>query len=137
MTRRRSRSDKVAAGFMILWLTFWAAGMILAVVALGGAAMNGELAGLIFLAVWLAAASFGLYSGARRLWMLMTGEGPTRRPPVDEPWNDGMTERPKVEADAAADPLRRAPPGRIPAGRTWSDGMPDQPPPPPGVKGTP
>jgi hypothetical protein len=135
MTRRRSRSDKVSIGFMILWLTLWAAGMLLAVVAMGGAALNGEPAALVFLAVWLAAAGFGLYNGARRLLGLMTGAGPARRPPVNQPWHDGMTERPKLGTPGAGAP--ETPARTIPAGRAWSDGMPDQPPPPPGRAGQP
>lgn len=126
MARRRSRSDKVSIGFMILWLTFWTAGMLLAVVAMGGAALNGEPGALVFLVIWLAAAGFGLFNGARRLWRLITGEGPTRRPPVDQPWNDGMTERPTLGTPGASTPP--APPRSLPAGRSWSDGMPPPPP---------
>ncbi|PZQ46701.1 MAG: hypothetical protein DI556_19585 [Rhodovulum sulfidophilum] len=123
MPRRRSRSEWFSIGFMTLWLILWGGAMILAFVAMGGAALGGEPAALIFLAIWLTAAGFGLYNGARRLWQLLTGEGPVRRPPVNQPWNDGMTERPRLDQDTPA------PGSRIRSGRRWNDGMP---PPPPG-----
>ncbi len=109
MPRPLTRNEKVSIVFMIVWLIFWAGGMMIMVVALGGAAMAGDFAALGFMAIWLVAASFGLVSGARSLRRLLLRDGPVKRPPVGQPWNDGMTERPRPTPEED----RGAPPGRF------------------------
>ncbi|TPE49427.1 hypothetical protein [Amaricoccus solimangrovi] len=116
---RPPRSRIVAAGFLIVWLILWGAAMILAVVMLGAAALGGDVFAGLFLVVWLAGASLGLYAASRKLWGILSGSGPAGRPPVSEPWHDGMAERPTLE------PLDRA---SIPPGRSWRDDMPPRPP---------
>lgn len=96
MTRPLTRNEKSSIVFLIVWMIFWAGGMMLVVIALGGAALSGDFAPLIFMAVWLVAAGFGLVSAGRKLRRLLLRDGPVRRPPVSQPWNDGVTERPKL-----------------------------------------
>lgn len=90
MARRRA----TGIGFMILWLTFWTAAILVALWSMGHAALAGEPAAALFLAVWLVAAAFGLVSGARRLRALLLDE-PTPRPPLrNHRWNDGVDPSP-------------------------------------------
>lgn len=84
------RGRKISIGFMVLWLIVWAAAMLTAVWALGGEAWSGNLGAAIFLAIWLAAAGFGLLSGIRRLVGLATGQPVTSRRLRPNRWNDGM-----------------------------------------------
>jgi hypothetical protein len=85
------RRDRVSAGFMLLWLTFWASAILVAVWHFGAMALAGEAAPAVFLVVWLAAAGFGLWSGARRLRQLLLGEAEGRRaPPREHGWRDGF-----------------------------------------------
>ena len=58
---RLGRSQKVNAGFLVVWMVFWTAGIIVAVWISAAAALGGDLAAGIFLAIWLAAAGFGLF----------------------------------------------------------------------------
>ncbi len=76
---------------MVVWLVFWAAGMILAVVALGSAALRGEVGAILFLVLWLGGAGLGLYNGARRLRGLLMGETKPRRVGQPRNWNDGIS----------------------------------------------
>ena len=82
---RRSRVD---AGFLVLWMVFWTAAILVAVWMLGSAALSGELAAAAFLATWVAAAGFGLASAGRRLVQTLTGGPPPR--PNRRRWDDGM-----------------------------------------------
>ena len=65
---RPGRSRKLDAGLLIVWMVLWTAAILVAVWMLGSAALGGEPAAAIFLAIWVAAAGFGLYSAGRRLW---------------------------------------------------------------------
>lgn len=84
------RGRRVSIGFMVVWLVFWGAAILVAVWALGGSAWAGDLGAAVFLAVWIAAAGFGLWSGVRRLIGLATGEPVTRRRLRPNEWKDGM-----------------------------------------------
>lgn len=126
MPRPLSRKEKTSIGFLVVWMVFWGGGMLLVVLALGGAALAGDVAPMIFMIVWLVVAGFGLYRAGRQLKRLLMRDGQPRRPPASQPWHDGMTERPKLEPmdgsrDGAPDGAREP---AVPAGRTWNDGMP-------------
>lgn len=87
---RPVRARRVSIGFMVIWLIVWGAAMLVAVWALGGEAWSGNLAAAAFLAIWLAAAGFGLVNGIRRLVGLAMGEPVTSRRLRPNQWNDGM-----------------------------------------------
>lgn len=79
---------------MILWLVFWTAGILVALWTFGGLVLEGEFAVMLPLGIWLAAAGFGLVSGARRLRQLLLREPvPPRRNPRHR-WDDGMATPP-------------------------------------------
>lgn len=86
-----ARSRAVGIGFMILWLTFWTAAILVAVWSMGSAALSGQPAAAVFLAVWLVAAGFGFVSGARRLRALLLDQPPPTRPSRNHHWNDRTT----------------------------------------------
>ena len=67
---------------MVVWLTFWTSGILVAVWHLGAAALAGEPGAVLFLAVWLAAAGFALRNGALHLKALLMNE---KRPPSPQP----------------------------------------------------
>jgi hypothetical protein len=79
-------------GFMIVWLTFWTAGILVAVWHLGAQALAGEPAAAVFLVVWLAAAIFALRNGALQLKALLMNEKTPARPHRNHAWRDGMDE---------------------------------------------
>jgi hypothetical protein len=84
------RHGRVGAGFLVIWLTFWTSAVLVAVWHMGGAALFGEAVPAVFLAIWLAAAGFGLWSGARRLQRLLLGEERRRAPFRGHRWHDGF-----------------------------------------------
>ena len=69
---------------------FWAAGILTAIWHLGAAALGGEAAPALFLAVWLAVAGYGLWSAARKLARLLLGVREPRRSGRDHRWEDRM-----------------------------------------------
>jgi hypothetical protein len=86
----RSRNEKVAIGFLIVWLVFWTSAILIALYVFGRQVLQGELQVALFLIVWLAAAGFGFLSAARRLTQLiMTGKAPPR-PLRNHRWRDGV-----------------------------------------------
>jgi hypothetical protein len=84
------RRDWPAIGFLAVWMVFWAGGILTAFWHLGAAALDGEAAPAIFLAVWLAAAGYGLWSAARQLLRLLLGIRAPRRSIRDHHWEDGI-----------------------------------------------
>ena len=78
--------DRAGIGFLAVWLTFWAAAILVAVWHMGAAALAGELVPALFLAIWLAAAGFGLWSGARRLKALLLDEKRPHRAHRNHRW---------------------------------------------------
>ena len=56
MARKR---NKVSIGFLIVWMIFWGAGMLIMAWTFGQAALRGEPQALLFLGLWLAGAGFG------------------------------------------------------------------------------
>jgi hypothetical protein len=106
---RNGRPDKAGSAFLVLWMTFWLAAILIAVWTMGAAALSGEPAAAIFLLVWVGMALFGLVSAGRSLRALLLGERPGRRPHRNHGWNDGL--------DAAGPP---APPPPPPADRPAS-----------------
>ncbi len=84
----RNRRRRVDAGLLVIWIVFWTAGIMVAIWKLGSAALSGELAAAVILAIWIGAAGFGLTSAIRRLVQL-TVTGRPRRPDTRR-WEDGM-----------------------------------------------
>ena len=76
---------------------------------LGAAALGGEPAAAVFLAIWVAAAGFGLYSAGRRLVELLVTGRPRR--PNTRAWEDGIDPPARADADRRprAEPLPKPP----------------------------
>jgi hypothetical protein len=106
---RRGRPDKRGAAFLVVWMTFWLAAILIAVWTMGAAALAGEPAAAIFLLVWVGAALFGLVSAARSLRALVLGERRAPRPNRHHRWNDGLEPAPPA-APAGARPSDSPPP---------------------------
>ena len=85
---RPDGSRKRGAGFLVAWMVLWTAAILVALFMLGSAALRGELGPAAFLAIWIAAAGFGLCSAGRRLVELLVTGRPRR--PNTRPWDDGM-----------------------------------------------
>jgi hypothetical protein len=102
---RRGRAPIV---FLVVWLTFWASAILVALWHMGATALAGEPVPAVFLAIWLAAAGFGLWSGARRLKRLLLGEKPPR-PHRDHRWHDGV-EPPEAATGIPSHPPASRPP---------------------------
>lgn len=89
-----TRKEKVAIAFMIAWMVFWAAGMLVALYLFGGRVFAGEPEAALFLMAWLLAAGFGLRAAALRLWTLLV-RAPRPRPREfdNHRWTDGYSDR--------------------------------------------
>ncbi len=118
---RRGRPEKAGSAFLILWMTFWLAAILVAAWTMGAAALSGEPAAAIVLLVWIGAALFGLVSAGRSLRAALLGERPRRTPLRNHQWNDGLD--PSGASESAA-------PDAAP-------GTGDVPPPPPADAGEP
>jgi hypothetical protein len=115
--RRSGRPDKAGSAFLVLWMTFWLAAILIAVWTMGAAALAGEPMAAIVLLVWVGAALFGLVSAGRSLRALLLGERPQRRPHRNHRWNDGLDPAAPPEP-AAGDAPPPPPPAAAPdAGR--------------------
>ncbi len=80
---------------MVIWMVFWAAGMVIVVWQLGAAALDGEVAPAIFMLAWLAVAAIGLVSAGRRLARILTAGDPgPRRSTREHAWDDGIPPSP-------------------------------------------
>jgi len=87
----RTRGEKIAIGFMIVWLVIWAGGMMIVLYGLSRAVASGEPMAMLFMTVWLGGAGFGLLMGARKLrGLLMTPGGLPRRVRGYD-WKDGLS----------------------------------------------
>ena len=87
--RQRPRREKVAIGFMVVWVVFWTACMFIVLYGLGVALWERNMAPAAFMLVWLAAATFGLSKGIRTLRTLMLDGLPPPAPARDHSWKDG------------------------------------------------
>jgi hypothetical protein len=88
--RRRSW---VKVGFLVVWLVFWIAGMVLAVRAFGAEALEGAILSGLVLLVWLVAAGLAVRHVLVALFEELSGERlrPEReRPAATRAWNDDM-----------------------------------------------
>lgn len=99
------------AGFIAVWMVVWTAAIIVAVWLLGSAALGGEVAAAVFLAVWVCAAGFGLVSAGRRLVSVLMPGREARRPDGRR-WDDGFDPPPGPQdgsdPEGAAGPLPRS-----------------------------
>lgn len=111
---RKGRPDKAGSAFLLLWMTFWLAAILIAVWTMGAAALAGEPAAAIFLFVWIGAALFGLVSAGRSLKALVLGERPAPRPHRNHGWNDGL-DAPVPAPAARAEEVPPPPPADFPA----------------------
>ena len=80
----------VAIGFLVVWLTFWTAAILVAVWHLGARVLAGEPAATVGLVIWLAAALFALRNAALRLKALLMNEKTPPRPHRNHAWRDGI-----------------------------------------------
>lgn len=91
--RQRPRREKIAIGFMILWIVFWTACMFIVLYGLGAALLAGDLTPAAFMLFWLMAATFGLSKGITTLRkLLFEGLGPPA-PAGNHGWNDDMEDQ--------------------------------------------
>ena len=88
------RRDRAGIGFLIVWIVFWTAAILIAAWRLGGAAGQGDASAAVVLAIWLAAAGFGLWNAARRLKQLLTNAPPKSRPNARHRWEGGIDRTP-------------------------------------------
>ena len=86
---RAGRNRKLDVAFLAVWMTVWAAAILVALWLLGTVALAGEPGAAVFLAVWVAAAGFALWSAGRRLLAVLL---PERGKPRPDPrrWEDGV-----------------------------------------------
>ncbi len=78
-----ARGRRIATGFMVLWLVFWGAGILVVLYGLGAALLAGNAAGALLMALWLVAAVFGLWQGLRKMRQLAGLAPPPARPVRD------------------------------------------------------
>ncbi len=95
MPRTRTRGEKIAIGFMIVWLVFWCAGILIVVYGLGSAALGGDLMAVGMMTLWLLAAGFGLYSGGRKLRQFLLNETPAPPAVRNHSWTGDLPEPPE------------------------------------------
>ncbi len=88
----RARGERIAIGFMVVWLVVWAAGMMVVLYGLARAVASGEPMAMLLMTLWLGGAGFGLVMGARKLRQLLLAPGAAPRRSGDRPWNDGVRE---------------------------------------------
>lgn len=81
---------------MVVWLVFWGAGILVVLVALGGALWNGELAGGLLMGLWLCVALFGLRQGVRSLRRLTGVDAPLGRASRGHAWRDAEPRDPAL-----------------------------------------
>lgn len=103
----RGRPDRKGSAFLVVWMTFWLAAILIAVWTMGEAALSGEPTAAIVLLLWVGAALFGLVSAGRSLRALVLGDRPAPRLHRNHQWNDGLDRPappPAPGADAGARP---------------------------------
>jgi hypothetical protein len=86
----RPRGERIAIGFMVVWLVIWAAGMMIVLYGLSRAVAGGEPMAMLIMTLWLGGAGFGLLMGARKLRQLLLMPGVPPRKGRDRAWNDGL-----------------------------------------------
>jgi hypothetical protein len=116
---RGGRPRKAGAAFLVLWMTFWLAAILVAVWTMGAAALSGEPGPALVLLVWIGAALFGLVSAGRALKAALLGERPRRTPLRNHRWDDGLDPpaAPAPPPDGATPPPPPPPPGARDPGR--------------------
>lgn len=92
--RLGSRADKAGSAFLVVWMTFWLAAILIAVWTMGEAALGGEPGPVVILLLWVGAAVFGLVSAGRTLRARLLGERPGPRAHRNHRWRDGLDEPP-------------------------------------------
>lgn len=89
MAEARSGREKVAIGFMVVWVVFWTAGMLIVLYGLVSALLAGDMTAAGFMGIWLVAAGFGLAMGLRKLVQILR-HGRTRPEGArNHDWKDG------------------------------------------------
>jgi hypothetical protein len=86
----KRRPDWFGTGYTVVWLTVWTAAILVAVWRFGGAALEGEAAAALVLAIWLAAAGLALYTVTRNLVRRLRGDRTPRAPHRNHSWDDGF-----------------------------------------------
>ena len=83
---------------MIIWLVFWAAGILIVVWGLGSAVLAGDVEAGVVMGIWLMAAGFGLVAGGRRLRQMLLREPQPLKPARNHRWMDGFEDDPGGKA---------------------------------------
>lgn len=89
MEKTRSGKEKFAIGFMVVWIVFWAAGMLIVIYGLVRSLLSGNLTAAGFMGIWLVAAGFGLAMGMRKLVELLRNGRTAPEGARNHDWNDG------------------------------------------------
>jgi uncharacterized membrane protein len=91
----RTRGARTGIAFMVVWLVLWTAGMLIAVYMLAMSLWHGNWDVVPFVGIWLVAAGFGLWSGARKLSQLLQLTEKAPKPVRTGPhgWQDDMPKR--------------------------------------------
>lgn len=89
MTGGRSGKERIAIVFMIAWIIFWAAGMLIVIYGLVTALLASNLTAAGFMAIWLVAAGFGLSMGVRKLVQILRHGRSAPEGARNHEWRDG------------------------------------------------
>jgi hypothetical protein len=85
---RSGRNRKLDAALLAVWMVVWTSAIVVALWTLGAEVLAGEIGAGVFLAVWLCAAGYGLWSAGRRIVELLVTGRPRR--PDSRRWDDGI-----------------------------------------------
>lgn len=100
----RSRREKFAIGFMIVWIIFWTACMFVVIYGLVMALIARDTTPAAFMLFWLMAATFGLSKGIRALRQILLDGLGTPGPAGDIDWKD---DRDRSDAPGGTGRLKR------------------------------
>jgi hypothetical protein len=107
MPRLRPRGEKIAIGFMVVWLVFWSAGILVVIYGLGAAVLGGDPIAVLMMALWLAGAGFGLWSGSRKLRQLLMERETPSRPARNHEWTGDIADPPERQQPSGQRAVRR------------------------------
>ena len=75
MAEQRTTGQRVAIWLMMAWIAAWIVGMLVVIWGFVQALLSGDMGGMAIMAIWLAAAGFGLAYGGRKLRQLVAATG--------------------------------------------------------------
>ncbi|MEM8570490.1 MAG: hypothetical protein AAGG56_06220 [Pseudomonadota bacterium] len=92
MAPSRSSKERLAIGFMLAWIVFWAGGMLIVLYGLVTSLLAGNTTAGILMAIWLGAAGLGLFFGVRKLRILIGSQNESSKVPSATSIGDDKTE---------------------------------------------